>query len=792
VSIGIGVALELGPIMTVKWKLSFRTALLLGAILGYSGNSIAQDNDLAKAENLLRSGQSSEAIALFKSITSGQAYSASERARAFGGLGLAETSLGNKDRAISAFENSIDLADDTGQADLALKSRYNHTLLEIEGEGDFSFQSPWFAQTRGASKNLSKRSVFFVEDEEQKIEALISGLIEIAADAEEIGDVTTASRAYATAARTSVSIGQDQATDYAISSLSALDNVQKDRSIVEASLYASEIAIAISSLSSVSEESEKDNLLEASSRALQSSVEYASSKSDARLESYGLGLLGRVYALNGQGEDALVLTSKAAELAELSSAREILFVWQGQQAGILERQGKTGAALNLYEQSSKSIQQVRPKLAKSFSGGKSSRELVEPILLAYAEVLMKAKDPEALWRARNIIEQVRTIEFEQYFDEACVAEQSGSQLEVDNVDQNSVTIYPVQFDDRLELIVSKASETRTENSIKRITVDIDRDTINETLEIARNELIEDDGSQGPIGELSMIYDWIIRPVQAELTEQTDTIVFAPDGLLRGIPIAALYDDQTERFLIEDYAIVYTLGLSIAAPQSFAEVPHLAIYAGVGEALEIPGGPGWDALPGAQGEISKISQILPGKSLINQSFTKEGLRKALSSRRFSTLHLATHATFGSSAADSYLLAHSGQAGVGDRISLSELEDYTSQARIKGDAIELLTLSACETGSGNSSGESEDALLGLAGVAYKAGARSVLASLWKVYDDSTEDLMVSFYENLLIDNSEDRGQSGKAQALRQAQLELLKKQGSQHPARWSSFILFGNWL
>ena len=779
--------------MTIDLKQKFKLTLLISAALCISVQSHAQDGDaLLKAENLLVSGQPSEAMTIFKTITGSQSYSAAERARAFGGLGLAETSLGNKDSAILAFGNSIDLADDTGQADLALKSRYNQTLLEIEDEGDFSFQTPWFAQTRGGRKAVQKRSVFFVQDDEQKIEALISGLNEIASEAEEMGNTTTASRAYATAARTSASIGQQEAADYALRSLSVLGSIQNDQSIVAASLYASEIAIALSSVTSIGEGSGKSKLLEASLRALQNSVEFATSKSNPRLESYALGLLGRIYALNNQGDDALILTSKAAELAELTSAREILFVWQGQQAGILERQGKTDAALNLYEQAAQSIQQVRPKLARSFSGGKSSRELVEPILLAYAELLMDAKDPEALWRARNIIEQVRTIEFEKYFDEACVAEQSGDQLEVDNVDKKSVTIYPVLFDDRLELIVSKASGDNGEPVIKRITVDVDRDTINETLEIARGELIEDDGSKGPIAELSMIYDWIIRPAQSELTEQTDTIVFAPDGLLRGIPIAALYDDQTDRFLIEDFAIVYTLGLSIASPKSYRDVPHLAIYAGVAEALEIPGGQGWDALPGAQGEISKISQILPGKSLINQSFTKEGLRKALNNRRFSTLHLATHATFGSSAADSYLLAHSGQAGVGDRISLSELEEYTSQARIKGDAIELLTLSACETGIGNSSGESEDALLGLAGVAYKAGARSVLASLWKVYDDSTEDLMVSFYQNLLSETGDDRGQSGKAQALRQAQLELLKKDGSKHPARWSSFILFGNWL
>jgi len=95
-------------------------------------------------------------------------------------------------------------------------------------------------------------------------------------------------------------------------------------------------------------------------------------------------------------------------------------------------------------------------------------------------------------------------------------------------------------------------------------------------------------------------------------------------------------------------------------------------------------------------------------------------------------------------------------------------------------ELLVLSACETAFGD-----EAAALGLAGVAVRAGARSTLASLWSVNDQSTTLLMKKFYQQL----SQEVG--NKSSALREAQLELLKHPTYRHPYYWSAFVLIGNW-
>ena len=97
------------------------------------------------------------------------------------------------------------------------------------------------------------------------------------------------------------------------------------------------------------------------------------------------------------------------------------------------------------------------------------------------------------------------------------------------------------------------------------------------------------------------------------------------------------------------------------------------------------------------------------------------------------------------------------------------------------IELLILSACQTAAGD-----KRAALGLAGVAVRSGARSTIATLWSVQDESTADLMTQFYQAL------NQPQVTKADALRQAQLSLLHSPQYQHPFYWASFVLVGNWL
>ena len=97
-------------------------------------------------------------------------------------------------------------------------------------------------------------------------------------------------------------------------------------------------------------------------------------------------------------------------------------------------------------------------------------------------------------------------------------------------------------------------------------------------------------------------------------------------------------------------------------------------------------------------------------------------------------------------------------------------------------DLVTLSACGTGLGKVLGG--EGLLGLTRAFQYAGARSVLASLWSVSDESTGELMKRFYGYLKEGRS-------KAEALRSAQLDLLRRSEYSHPFHWAGFQLVGDW-
>jgi CHAT domain-containing protein len=112
-------------------------------------------------------------------------------------------------------------------------------------------------------------------------------------------------------------------------------------------------------------------------------------------------------------------------------------------------------------------------------------------------------------------------------------------------------------------------------------------------------------------------------------------------------------------------------------------------------------------------------------------------------------------------------------------LLEAWEIVQSLRLEAD---LVTLAACQTGLGQElSGEG---VIGLTHAFQCAGARSVLASLWRVADDATADLMKAFYRCLK------RGLT-KDEALRQAQLKLIRSKRRRAPFHWAAFQLTGDW-
>jgi CHAT domain-containing protein len=267
-----------------------------------------------------------------------------------------------------------------------------------------------------------------------------------------------------------------------------------------------------------------------------------------------------------------------------------------------------------------------------------------------------------------------------------------------------------------------------------------------------------------------VYDWLIRPVETLLAEsEVKTLVFVPDGSLRNLPMAALYDGK--QYLVEKYSIALSQGLQLLQPRSLIREQLKALTAGLTESRQ-----GFPALPGVASELNQIASEVRSELLLNQQFTKKILEDQIQTTSFPIIHLATHGQFSSKAEETFLLTWDGRIDVKDLDRL-----LRTRERENINPIELLVLSACQTATGD-----KRATLGLAGLAVRSGARSTLATLWSVEDRSTARLMTEFYRELT------QTEVSKAEALRQAQLTLLKKSNYQHPFYWAPFILIGNWL
>ncbi len=292
----------------------------------------------------------------------------------------------------------------------------------------------------------------------------------------------------------------------------------------------------------------------------------------------------------------------------------------------------------------------------------------------------------------------------------------------------------------------------------------------------------------PMAATQELYQILVKPVEADLTQlNAKTLLWSLDGALRYVPFAALHDGK--KYLVEKYTnAIVTLA---QPPQDFSDSPTKwrALGAGVstgnGELKPLPNVP--SALKTIVRDESAKDQkaetgIFAGKRLLDKDFTRLNLTNALN-QKFQLVHFATHFVFNRGKdVDSFLLL-----GGGDKLNLAELRtnklfDFTG--------VDLLTLSACETARAGLDADGVE-IESFGVITQKRGAKTVLATLWSIADNATPELMEEFYRQYQAGN----GLISKAEALRQAQITLLKKRKTNknftHPAYWSPFIVLGEW-
>ncbi len=508
---------------------------------------------------------------------------------------------------------------------------------------------------------------------------------------------------------------------------------------------------------------------------LAQAIQQAQSLQDKPAESYAIGTLGELYVQTAQFSDAQKLTEKALFIAQSINASDIAYQWQWQLGRVLKQQGDIKGAIAYYSEAFKTLQSLRsdlvainPDIQFSFT------ESVEPVYRQFVELLLQSQEnstpnQDNLKQARFVIESLQLAELDNFFRSACVNPKQELDPLIDQKDQRAAVIYPIILPNSLDVILKLPNQ-----ELRHYRTLIAQDKVEGIVEDLR-EYLKDVTRTAQVKQQSQqIYDWLIRPAEAELGKSgIKTLVFVLDGALRNVPMAVLYDKQQQKYLVEKYAIALTPGLQLLDPKPLQQVRLNALTAGVVEERTIDGRK-FLPLENVPRELEGIQSEVPSsKKLLNQQFTETNLQNQLVAAPFSVVHLATHGEFSSDPEKTFILTWD------ELLKVKEFDHLLRDSNEKrSSTIELLVLSACKTAEGD-----KRAALGLAGVAVRAGARSTLATLWSVDDRFTADLMSEFYRGL-------KAGLNKAEALQRAQLAVFAKEKS--PYFWAPFVLLGNWL
>ena len=509
---------------------------------------------------------------------------------------------------------------------------------------------------------------------------------------------------------------------------------------------------------------------EAAFRSLEEAARIAAGLRDARVESFALGHLGELYAAAGRGAEALRLTRQALFLAQIDESHDALYRWHWQIGRMQAAAGRADEAMAAYERAIASLQVVRADLMADLRAIRASwRDVAGPLFLEYADLLLRraaAVPPPRgkawLVKARDMVEQLKAVELEDYFQDECVASLQAKKKSLDDPGAGTAVLYPILLPDRVEMLVSLPGE------IRQVRLDIDGRRLGEEV-LALRRLIEKRTTHQYLPGAKALHARLIGPIEGILAEAgVHTLVFVPDGPLRGFPLAALHDGR--QFLVERYAIAVAPGLTLvedAAEKGGRRGGTLS--GGITESVQ-----DFPALPYVGPEMQAVQTLYGGKALQDAQFVIPRFEQELRQTSYSVVHIASHGQIESDPRKSFLLAYDG------RITMDHLESYLKVSQLREEPVDLLTLSACRTAAGD-----DRAALGLAGMAVKAGARSALATLWYVSDQASSMLVTEFYRRLSA------GGIGKAAALRDAQRTVLADPRYRHPSYWAPFLLIGNW-
>ena len=462
-----------------------------------------------------------------------------------------------------------------------------------------------------------------------------------------------------------------------------------------------------------------------------------------------LGDLAKALGATGQYNDSLVLYSKALSVAENAGNPEVLWRIQDGLSRLLASQERRDAAIILGKAAVNTLQGMRSRLAeldrqsqRSFQGRKEHvyKDLAERLIAAgriaeAQQVMAMLKEEEYFdFVRRTDADDPRTTQATLSTQELAWYETfSQIRKHIDGVaavttqpdkQQSASTNEQYQIlQNHLDSTTGARVESPTENiaaaSLEQLKNTLARlghgavllqylvsdDTVHIVLttpqkQVARvsptsakdlsrqihmfRELLKYP-ARDPQALARLLYRGLIEPVNADLAlAGAQTLMLSLYGQMRYLPMAALHDGN--HYLAERYALaIHTDAVKANLAQRPARTWRVSGL-GLTRAMD-----GFSALPAVKQEIKGIlaSSASGGKAHFDQEFTSERLQNSLRSAR-KVLHISSHFVFNwGTDTDSYLLL-----GDGSRLSLRDIRE----ARYDFSALDLLTLSACNTAIG----------------------------------------------------------------------------------------------
>ncbi|WP_190315911.1 tetratricopeptide repeat protein [Pseudanabaena sp. UWO310] len=367
------------------------------------------------------------------------------------------------------------------------------------------------------------------------------------------------------------------------------------------------------------------------------------------------------------------------------------------------------------------------------------------------------------------------------------------QIRLQKLGSNSALLYPLILEDRLELVLFVPNAPPISRTVK-----VKQTELIKVAEQFRED-IQKPNSLAVLDPANKLYNWMIEPIANDLKQANiQTIIYAPDGVMRHVPLAALYDGK--QWLVEKYRINYITALSLTNidPQ-IQQAPRILAGAFTDRSGTVKIGDNnisFSSLPAALPEVENLVANFPNTTkLIDKDFN----RKAIASdnlNQYNIIHFATHAHLvAGSPEDSFVLLNNNEY-----VTLRQVKDW------KLPNVGLAMFSACQTALGGKLSSGIE-IIGFGYQLQQAQARASIATLWEISDGGTQALMGKFYERMKLTSS-------SSEALQQAQIDLIRSNGKStdekragvritwqgispevesqlnHPYYWAPFILIGN--